>query len=204
MRVTLFVAAAALVLCPGAPAATRTAAPTTGPATGHVVLRDDVGDTWTWTDATSYSPAAQPAADIIVARVSHGPFALRIRMLFDDLQRTGVQWYYCDVHSEGVTSWFVVEAKDGDYDGKAYQQIEGEWVRVPGLAHRINYSSDVMTFRVPRRLLRNPPWVRVRLRYQLGLPDGTFFTDNPTTDQPEAEFTGRLPHPASEAGSSGR
>jgi hypothetical protein len=65
----------------------------------------------------------------------------------------------------------------------------------------------VVTLRVPRTLLGQPPWVRVRLRNELGLPDhNTFFTDNPTTASPTADFTARIgpAAPATEAGSSGR
>ena len=68
-------------------------------------------------------------------------------------------------------------------------------MRVTGLSHRIDYTSDVVTLRVARKLLGDPTWVRVRLRNDLALPDGnTFFTDNPTTALPDAVFTSRLAH----------
>ena len=202
MRLAVLVAAAALLAaCPG----TASAAPA-GPA---VVLHDGPGDVWTFSnDTVGYLPATQPAADVLRARVTHGSFAVSVRLVFDDLQRVDSQWYYCDLHTPGLTSRFVVEAEEGRWRGRALQQIDGEWVRVPGLSHQIDYSSDVVTLRIPRTLIGRPPWVRVRLRNELGLPDhNTFFTDNPMTAGPTSDFTARLrpaAAPATEAGSSGR
>jgi hypothetical protein len=201
VKLTLL-AAAAVVLLP-APA-TALAAPA-GPT---VVLHDGPGDVWTFSNTTiGYLPATQPAADVLRARVTHGSLAVSVRMVFDDLQRVDTQWYYCDLHTPGLTSRFVVEAEEGRWRGRALQQIDGEWVRVPGLSHQIDYSSDVVTLRVPRTLLGRPPWVRVRLRNELGLADhNTFFTDNPTTAGANPDFTARLGPAAraTEAGSSGR
>jgi hypothetical protein len=181
-------AAAAIVLV--ATPATALAAPA-GPT---VDLPDGPGDVWTFSNTTiGYLPATQPDADVLRARVTHGSHAVSVRLVFDDLQRVNTQWYYCDIHTPGLTSRFVIEAEEGLWRGRALQQIEGEWVRVPGLSHRIDYRSDVVTLRVPRTLLGQPPWVRVRLRNELGLPDhNTFFTDNPTTAGPTANFTARL------------
>ena len=126
------------------------------------------------------------------ARVSHGSYAVSIRMVFDDLQRLGIQWFYVQVHTPGVTSWFILETKDGQRQGTAFQDVEGEWARAPWIDRHIDYASDVVTLRVPRSMLGGPPWVRVRVRNELGLPDGAFFTDNPTTPDPETVFTPRL------------
>jgi hypothetical protein len=178
------------------------------PAGPTVALPDGPGDVWTFSnDSTGYLPATQPSADVLRARVTHGAHAVSVRLVFDDIQRVDTQWYYCDIHTPGLTSRFVIEAEEGLWRGRALQQIEGEWVRVPGLSHRIDYASEVVTLRVPRTLLGQPPWVRVRLRNELGLPDhNTFFTDNPTTASPTADFTARISPaaPATEAGSSGR
>jgi hypothetical protein len=201
MRLAVLVAAATLLAaCPGTAQAT--------PAGPTVVLHDGPGDVWTFSNVTiGYLPAAQPAADVLRARVTHGSQAVSVRLVFDDLQRVDTQWYYCDIHTPGLTSRFVIEAEEGLWRGRALQQIDGEWVRVPGLSHQIDYGSDVVTLRVSRTLLGRPPWVRVRLRNELGLPDhNTFFTDNPTTAGPTARFTARLhpaAAPATEAGSSG-
>jgi hypothetical protein len=183
------VAAAAIVLV--ATPATALAAPA-GPT---VALDDGPGDVWTFSnDTVGYLPAMQPDADVLRARVTHGSLAVSVRLVFDDLQRMNSQWYYVDIHTPGLTSRFVVEAEEGLWRGRALQQIDGQWVRVPGLSHHIDYRSDTVTLRVPRTLLGRPPWVRVRLRNELGLPDhNTFFTDNPSTAGPEAVFTARLP-----------
>ena len=147
MRLAVLVAAATLLAaCPG----TAQAAPA-GPT---VVLRDGPGDVWTFSNVTiGYLPATQPAADVLRARVTHGSLAVSVRLVFDDLQRVDTQWYYCDIHTPGLTSRFVVEAEKGLWRGRALQQIDGEWVRVPGLSHHIDYGSDVLTLRVPRSLL---------------------------------------------------
>ena len=187
MRLAVLMAAATvLVACPGAALA--------APAGPTVVLHDGPGDVWTFSNTTTgYLPAAQPSADVLRARVTHGSFAVSVRLVFDDLQRVDTQWYYVDIHTPGLTSRFVIEAEDGLWRGRALQQIKGEWVRVRGLSHHIDYRSDVVTLRVPRGLLGQPPWVRVRLRNELGLPDhNTFFTDNPTTAGPTPDFTARL------------
>jgi len=194
MRLAVLVAAATLLAaCPG----TAQAAPA-GPT---VVLHDGPGDVWTFSNVTiGYLPATQPAADVLRARVTHGSLAVSVRLVFDDLQRVDTQWYYCDIHTPGLTSRFVVEAEKGLWRGRALQQIDGEWVRVPGLSHHIDYGSDELTLRVPRSLLGGPPWVRVRLRNELGLSDhNTFFTDNPTTAGPTPEFTARLREAAAPA-----
>jgi hypothetical protein len=179
-----------------------TAAQGAGPATGapdpptSAALTDARGDVWTFSDASSagYQPAPQPEADVLHARVTHGPYAVRVRLVFDDLQRLDRQYYYCDVHSTGRTANFILEAKEGHWRGWLWQDVEGEWVHVPGTRHHIDYDSDVVTLRLARTLLGTPPWVRVRLRNELGLPDGsTFFTDNPTNAGPRADFTRRLP-----------
>ena len=195
MRIALL-AAAAIVLAASPGAAHGTGHTTTSsslqPVAHAVVLHDGPGDVWTFSDSTSgYELAAQPAADVLRARVTHGSYAVSVRMVFDDLQRGKLQWFYCDVHTPGVTSWFILEARRGQ--GTLYQDVEGEWVRVPGVTHHVDYASDMVTMRVPRTLLGGPPWVRVRLHNVLRLPDATFFTDNPMTADRNPAFTPRLP-----------
>ena len=187
--------AAAAIALTATPATTRTAGDTTsGPVEDRhaIVLRDGPGDVWTFSDfAVGYELAAQPAADVLRARVTHGSNAVSIRMVFDDLQRVDTQWYRCHIRIQGrPTARFVLEAKKGHWVGTAWQELEGEWVLVPGLGHSIDYASDTVTLRVARTLLGRPSWVRVRLWNELGLPDGsTFFTDNPTTATPHPAFT---------------
>lgn len=168
------------------------------PAGHAVVLHDGPGDVWTFSDSTSgYELAAQPAADVLRARVTHGSYAVTVRMVFDDLQRGNIQWYYCDVHTPGATAWFILEAR-GHGKGTFYQDVEGEWLPVPRVSHHIDYASDVVTMRIPRTVLGkfgDPPWVRVRLHNVLRLPDATFFTDNPMTADRNAAFTPRVPAP---------
>jgi hypothetical protein len=196
MKLALLAAAATVLAASPAIAhdaghATPSAPPERG---GYAItLHDGPGDVWTYSDTTSgYQPAVQPAADVLRARVVHGRYAVRVRLYFDDLTRVNTQWYRCEIHTPGVTSWFILEATRHHWRGIAFQDVEGEWVRVPGVDHTIDYAADVVTLRVPRTLLGSPPWVRVRLRNDLGVGGGTFFTDNPTTASTDAVFTPRL------------
>jgi hypothetical protein len=177
--------------------------PVTGEATAtsprsteHAVsLTDGPGDVWTFSDVTTgYRPADEPDADVLSARVVHREHTVRVRMVFDDIRRVNGQWYWCLVRiPDHRTMWFVLEADDGHWRGKAYQEIEGEWVRVSGLGHHIDYASDVVTLRIARSLLDQPAWVRVKLWNELGLSDGeTFFTDNPATATHRPAFTARV------------
>jgi hypothetical protein len=192
VKLPLLVAAAIVLISTPATAGDTAASLQAGPQA--VVLKDGPGDVWTFSDFSSgYALAAQPAADVLRARINHGSYAVTVRMVFDDLQRVNRQWYYCDLHTPGATARFILEATEGHWRGMAFQDLEGEWVRVPGITHHIDYASDVVTLRIARTLLGRPPWVRVRLRNELGLGGGTFFTDNPMTADPTADFTPRLP-----------
>lgn len=187
-------AAAATVLAVSSGAAAATAAPAPDPVQRVVVhtltVPDARGDVWTFSDVSGPVPASEPAVDVLRARVTHGAHGVGIRLVSDDLRRTGIQWYYCDVHVAGLTHRYVIEVRRGP--GVAYEDVEGEWVRTPAVAHRIDYASDVVTVRIPRRLLGDPPWVRVRVRHELGVGDGVFFTDSPGTSGPTAVYTPRV------------
>jgi hypothetical protein len=190
---SIAVGAVLLVAAPGgAPARADAVRPPT------VVLTDGPGDVWRFSDAedVGYQPAARPEADVLRARVTHGPYAVGVRLAFDDLQRVDAQWYYCDVRTPAGTANFILEAEDGHWRGRLWQDVQGEWVHVRGTRHHIDYRSDVVTMHLARTLLGNPPWVRVRLHNVLGLADhSTFFTDNPSTAGVSAKFTRRLPAP---------
>jgi hypothetical protein len=173
-----------------------------GGSGAHVLrLVDPQGDTWSFTDVSGYVPEVKPQADVLRAAVTHAPYAVGVRLAFDDLRRRGTMWYHVEIRTSGATRWYVVEAKRADYAGTAYQDVDGEWVRVPRLRHHIDYVADTMTFRVPRALLGDPSWVRVRVRSELGVPDGTFFTDNPVNTGPRPAFTVRVMAPPGAPGS---
>jgi len=197
VKLALLAAAAfALIATPATAHTAGEATSAPGPDSKAIALQDGPGDVWTFSDfAVGYELAAQPAADVLRARVTHGSNAVSVRMVFDDLQRVDTQWYRCHIRIPGrPTARFVLEAKKGHWGGTAWQELEGEWVHVPGLGHSIDYASDTVTLRVARTLLGRPSWVRVRLFNELGLPDGsTFFTDNPRTATPHPAFTPPLP-----------
>jgi len=193
------VAATAIVLAASPLSASALQSPRASgvPSDAQIVrLHDARGDTWSYSDTSDYVPAPQPAADVLRATITHTRYAVGVRMVFDDLRRTGTQWYRIEIHTPGDTSWFIVEARRNHHAGTTYQDVDGEWVRVPGPSHSIDYAADVMTLRVPRTLLGDPPWVRVRLHDELRAPDGTIFTDNPMNEGTDAAFTPRIPSPA--------
>ena len=93
MKLALLATAAIVVVATPATAHTASDATAAPGLAGHaIVLKDGSGDVWTFSDSTvGYELAAQPAADVLRARVSHGSYAVSIRMVFDDLQRLGIQ-----------------------------------------------------------------------------------------------------------------
>jgi hypothetical protein len=194
MKLALLAATTVLASSVAWHAAAEVAAIEPRPAKPSVVLSDSADDVWTYSDTTvGYTPDDQPEADVLQARVVHKPNTVRVRLVFDDIRRVSTQWYWCLVRiPDGRTMWFVLEAAEGHWRGKAYQEIEGEWVKVPGLSHHIDYASDVVTLALARSLLDQPAWVRVKLWNELGLGDGTFYTDNPETTTHEPAFTIRL------------
>ena len=196
MKFALIAAATLLAAAPVSGQATdAVAAPGFRGAAHAVVLVDGTGDVWTYSDTTTgYQPAAKRDADVLRARAVHTSSTVRIRMVFDNIRRVDTQWYRCLVRvPDGRTMGFVLEAADGHWRGRAFQEIQGEWVRVPGLAHHIDYADDVVTLGIARSLLDQPAWVRVKLWNELGLSDGgTFFTDNPMTATHQPAFTARL------------
>lgn len=180
-----------------------------GPATpsergaAHVLrLHDARGDTWSSSDTSDYVPAALPAADVLRAQVTHGRRGIGVRLVFDNLRRAGIQWYWVEVRTPGATAWFIIEATRNHGAGTAYQDVDGEWVPAPELSHTIDYGADVTQVRVTRASLDDPPWVRVRVRFELRVEDGTFFTDNPMNSGPRARFTARIPAPPGAPGAS--
>ena len=196
MRIALLAMATLLAATPATETTPAHAASARALAPVHAIgLPDGQGDVWTFSDTTTgYEQADRPAADVLRARLVHARSAVRVRMVFDDLQKVDTQRYYLDIRiPDGQIGRFVLEAKDGDWSGTFWQELEGEWVREPGISHDIDYAGDVVTLRVSRALLDRPSWVRVRPRNELGLDDGsTFFTDNPTTETAQPRFTRRL------------
>jgi hypothetical protein len=193
MKLAFLVAAATVVSMSPAVAQAGSDTAAARSVVHHVVLHDGAGDTWTWSHPTTgYQPLPPPEADVLRTRVTHGQYAVGVRMVFDDLKREHTQWYYCEIHVAGATSWYILEAAEGHWRGIMYQDVEGEWVRVPRVSHKIDYAAETVALRVPRRLLGNPAWVRVRLHNVLGLGEGVFFTDNPANAGHEQAYTPRV------------
>ena len=195
MKIALVLAVATALVVP-ASAQAHEGAPSPRAAGQTLRLHDPVGDTWSYSDVSGYVPDPQPAADVLRAQVTHGRNAVGVRMVLDDLRHLGTQWYRVEIQTPTGILWFIVEAGKRHYAGIVYQEVQGEWVGVRGVGHSIDYAADRMTLRVPRRLLGEPAWIRVRMRFELGVPDGTFWTDNPVNTRPHATFSARVPAPA--------
>lgn len=189
----LVVAAALAAIVTAGMGAPVPAAAAANPAASTVVLVDGGDDVWTYSDATTgYTEASRADADVLRARISLGDQALRVRMSFDNLRRAATQWYRATVRTPAGTYWYVLEAKAGHWGGQLFRDVDGEWEPEASVGYAIHYDTDVVDLRLPYSALGDPAWVQVRLRNDLGVSDGTFFTDNPSTHGDRATFTGRL------------
>jgi len=192
-------AAALVATTGGAGVAGQVTGPEVSPRSAEqaILLHDGAGDVWTYSDTTIGSTHAMRAdADVLRGRVVAGTHALRIRMTYDDLRLQATQWYRVTVRTPDATIPFVLEAKKGHWHGIAYLVEAGEWVAAPTVGHHIDYAGEVVTLRIPYVALGSPASVQVRLRSDLGVGDGTFFTDNPMTHGPRSAFTAPLTLPA--------
>ena len=169
----------------------------------RVVLRDGTGDVWTYAPGGSAAPApsmtSYPPADVTRAVVTHGHYALRIRLRFADLQRVGHQAYRMDLETpRSVDESFFAAVVSGPDSRKGRHFLErGSSVRCPGFEHRIDYATNVVTMQIPRRCLGRPRWVKVHLDNALWTGDGHIpdagYEDNPHDDAPYTPmFTRRL------------
>lgn len=164
------------------------------PVASTVVLLDGPGDVWRSSESTSgFTLAPRPDADVLRAKIAIGADALHVKLSFDNLRRAATQWYRATVRTADASYWYVLEAKTGHWSGRMYRDVEGEWVRDTTVGHSIDYAGDVVKLTIPYSSVGNPAWVQVRLRNDLGLPNGgTFFADNPGTHGELASFSGRL------------
>jgi len=195
--ITVAVAAAALIVTTAATgAAGGGGEPAPSTVAQALVLHDGSGDVWTYSDATvGFTHAARPDADVLRATIVAGSANLRVRMVYDDLRLRATQWYRVQVRTPQHTIRFILEAKKGHWGGTAFREVAGEWVAATRVTHHIDYAKDVVTVRVPVQALGNPAWVQVRLRSDLGVDAGTFFTDNPMTHRAHSAFSDQLQLP---------
>jgi hypothetical protein len=169
----------------------------------RTVLHDATGDVRTYApgdaDAPAPSVTSYPAADVTAAVVTHGHHALRIRLRFADLQKVGHQAYRMDLRTPRAlneTFYAAVVSGPGTRQGRHFLE-RGSSVRCPGFEHQIDYETNVVIMRIPRRCLRRPRWVRVHLDNALWTGDGQLpdaaYEDNPHSDDANAYmFTRRL------------
>ena len=168
----------------------------------RVVLYDGAGDVWTYGLNGSQNPPAMtsfPPADVMRAVIKHGPDALRLRMRFADLDKVGRQAYRVDILTSKARydGYFAaVVAGPDSRQGRHFLELDSS-VRCPGFTHEIDYVTDVVTMRIPRRCLGRPRWVKVHLDNALWTGDSdhpdSAYEDNPHGHNAYTEaFTGRL------------
>ena len=185
-----------VTLLVGPPAAAGEARPS------RVVLHDAAADVWQvdvrtseWTEV-----GALPAADVRKAIVRHTPLAVTVRMRLADLRRVGRQGFAAGfVTREGILFSRVLAAP-GNRAGRYVLRDEPGGTRIPcpGLTHRLDYAEDLVTMRVPRSCIGNPPWVRVNLGNTLVLgdePPRRHLADNPHDASPYSNVGTRRLYP---------
>jgi hypothetical protein len=166
----------------------------------RVVLHDGTGDVWTSAisaiDEPSPTITSYPAADVTKAVVTHGHYALRLRLRFANLRRVGHQAYRVDLQTPRADFFAAVVAGSDIRQGRHFLEREST-VRCRGFRHEIDYGTDVVTMRIPRRCLGRPRWIKVHLDHalwtgDLNQPDASY-EDNPHGhDGYAATFTKRL------------
>jgi hypothetical protein len=197
-----FAAASALTLSALAvPAGASVPAVRTEPVS-RIVLTDPVGDVWALSEGENAVWALAdgvPDVDVTRAVVKHGRRNLVVRTAFADLRREHEAGYWVSIRSSRKFRAAFVLARPGRWRGQ-HRLVDNQFgnVRCRGLAHTIDYDSNIVTIKVPRSCLGRPAWVRVSVENASfrEASDGTFqeLSDNPHNTGHDAGLTRRLYH----------
>lgn len=182
----------------------------------QAVFRDGPGDVWMLNLKTHdpYPIGDFPRADVTRALVAHRARAVVFRSRFVDLRRVGDQEYRFNVRTGGPEGWLnfftaVLISEPGDRAGRL-----GFWGddagsesctaanarKWRGFTGSIDYATDVVQIRIPRRCLHFPRWIRAGVMNSMTLPGadklayGDNAMDHAYTEGP-APQTVRLYHP---------
>jgi hypothetical protein len=125
-------------------------------------VRGDVAQVDIVSDAVTQVPH-QVDGDITGSRFSYGREVVAV-VHFADLRRTGTNRK--DVlqirTDEGLRRDVDLDAEPGDWAGVTTMTgARGARVTCPGIEHRIDYTTNTVTVRVPVRCLSTPRWVRL-------------------------------------------
>jgi hypothetical protein len=190
-----------------------TAAATAGPAAessagselvSEVVLLDQTGDVWKFTDPNGPGTliGAAPTVDITRARAWHRHRTVGLRLQFVNLRRTG------DVEALQVLMWgsrarHIATLRIGPGNRAGTHELvrvsTGTAVICPQLRHFVTYRDDAFVLRVPRSCLGRPDWERLQMTVTRVLPNPSgegqpALVDNPFNAGPLTRFTQRLYH----------
>ncbi len=133
---------------------------------GEYVDTDQRGDVHEFSEADDLVPApAVVNGDVVRSRVAHTSRSVALRVKFRELTRSG-QFRFDFIRlvtNEGVRRDVHVQAGgQSSWQGKhEMSKSTGEPVRCRALSHFIDYDTNVVFIRVPRRCLQNPRWVKV-------------------------------------------
>jgi hypothetical protein len=157
----------------------------------RVVLRDGTGDVWKVNPHTSAWTLVGdlPAADVRRVVVSHRDRSVMLHVRFENLRRIGVQTYWAGVATPGGDFYVEVTSRPGTRAGRhvLYDGPAGTGIGCARLSHRIDFTTDTVTVRVPRRCLGGPSWVKVNTGNTLVVGDpARHYADNPHNRQPYA------------------
>jgi len=165
----------------------------------RVVLRDGAGDVWVSTpDSSDPTKTSFPAADVTRAVARHARYAVRVRMRFVDLRRSGYQELAAHIETPRLDHYgygAYVYSQPGQRRGWAELYDENysddQPIRCDGLRHRFNYDKNLVTLRIPRRCLGRPQWVKVTIGSNMtvnsSLENERYYSDNPHNHQPWSE-----------------
>jgi hypothetical protein len=128
--------------------------------------------------------------------VTHGHYAVRLRLRYANLRRVGHQAYRVDLQTPRADFFAAVVAGSDTRQGRHLLEREST-VRCRGFRHEIDYGTDVVTLRIPRRCLGRPRWIKAHLDNALWTGDlnrsDASHEDNPHGhDDDTATFTKRL------------
>ena len=108
--------------------------------------------------ATSGVPAPDSTFDVWRSTFAHTADRVVVRVLFDDLRRTGkrLQVWVNLQDGRDRTSYVGVEAVPGERDGTAWLMGNRGQDRPCRVRHRIDYARDVVRVSLPRTCLGSP------------------------------------------------
>jgi hypothetical protein len=160
----------------------------------RTTIEDPAGDVWLLRGTARPVRVRLPSLDLRRVDVRHGVSAVLVRLRFTALRPSARPTY--DLGLRTARGRFFADL--GLVDGRASRRPQrfvspsGDAVSCPGFRTATDLARHAVSVRVPRRCLRDPAWVSVRVLVSAPLGGGVAY-ENPHNSRPFSEFgTGRL------------